>query len=133
MNGYLLDTNICVFLLRGKGGVRERISQQSSADCYISEVTIAELKFGAYKSNRPTENLWLIDRMAEAFRVVPFAESIDIFAKEKVRLCKQGTPIEDFDLLIASAALAKGLTFVTDNLKHFVNLSDLHIENWVKR
>lgn len=91
------------------------------------------MKYGAYKSNRPKENLNLIDRFISKVNIVPFAESVDFFAQEKNRLRSLGTPVEDFDLLIASAACSRNLILVTDNLKHFVNVKGLVIENWVER
>lgn len=133
MKQYLLDTCICVFLFRRKYGIEERLSKMKAAQCYVSEVTIAELKYGAYKSNRTKENLDLIEHFVSEINVVSFAESIDYFAQEKNRLVSSGTPIEDFDLLIASAALSKNLILVTDNLKHFVNIQGLPVEDWVVR
>lgn len=133
MKGYLLDTNICVFLLRQKYGVDRRLSELSPEQCFISEITVAELKYGAYKSNRTEENLALIDVFTNRINVVPFTESIDFYAKEKNRLRAIGTPIEDFDLIIASAAISKSLTLVTDNTKHFARIEGIMLENWVKR
>lgn len=133
MKGYLLDTNICVFLLRHKYDVDKRLAKIDPTECYISEITIAELKYGAYKSNRTEDNLALIDELVESINVVPFAESIDIYAQEKNRLRTQGTPIEDFDLLIASAAIHNELTLVTDNIKHFARIQGVSMENWVER
>jgi len=133
MKGYLLDTNICIFLLRHKYDVDKRLAELSPTQCYISEITVAELKYGAYKSNRTEENLALIDELVDSINVVPFAESIDIYAQEKNRLRTQGIPIEDFDLLIASAAIYNGITLVTDNTKHFTRIERLMIENWVER
>lgn len=133
MKRYLLDTCICVFLFRQKFGIAEKLSKLNSTQCYISEVTIAELKYGAYKSNRIEENLKLIDELIEKVNIVPFAESIDIYAKEKNRLRAQGTPIDDFDLLIASSAIQTNAILVTDNTKHFVNIDGLTLENWVER
>ena len=133
MNLYLLDTSICVFLFRQKYGIAEKLSALSPSQCYISEVTIAELKYGAYKSNRREDNLRLVDQLVSEVNVVPFAESIEFFAKEKTRLRAMGTPVEDFDLLIASAAVQHGLTLVTDNTKHFKNIQGLSMENWVER
>lgn len=130
---YLLDTCICVFLFRQKYGVAERLSQLNPAQCYVSEVTLAELRYGAYKSDRVEENLELIDELAERVNIVPFAESIDFFAKEKNRLRAQGTPIEDFDLLIAAAAVQSGAVLVTDNTKHFIHIEGLTLENWIAR
>jgi len=133
MKGYLLDTNICVFLLRRKYGVERRLSELDPKQCYISEITVAELKYGAYKSNRTDENLALIEELANSVNIVPFTESIDVYAREKNRLRKQGTPIEDFDLLIAAAAISQGLTLVTDNTKHFSHIDGLTLENWIER
>ena len=133
MKRYLLDTCICVFLFRQKYGIAERLSELHPSQCYITEITIAELRYGAYKSNRIEENLQLIDELVAAVNVVPFTESIDIFAKEKVRLMSQGTPIDDFDLLIGAAAVQQDLILVTDNVKHFKNIQGITIENWVER
>jgi tRNA(fMet)-specific endonuclease VapC len=90
MNLYLLDTSICVFLFRQKYGIAEKLSALSPSQCYISEVTIAELKYGAYKSNRTEDNLRLVDQLVSEVNVVPFAESIEFFAKEKTRLRAMG-------------------------------------------
>ena len=57
MKQYLLDTCICVFLFRNKFGIENRLEEIGPEQCYISEVTIAELTYGAYKSNRVNENL----------------------------------------------------------------------------
>lgn len=133
MKRYLLDTCICVFLFRQKYGVEKRLSEIGPSCCYISEVTIAELKYGAYKSNRIKENLELIEQFVSEVNVVPFAEGIEFYAQEKNRLRSLGTPVEDFDLLIAASAHSNGLTLVTDNLKHFQNIEGLKVENWIKR
>ena len=69
----------------------------------------------------------------QKINIVPFAESVDFFAQEKNRLRSLGTPVEDFDLLIASAACSRNLILVTDNLKHFKNIKGLMVENWVER
>jgi len=133
MTGYLLDTSICIFFLRGAYGIAERLRLLDKDKCYISEITIAELTFGAYRSANVEKNLSLIKEFVENVQVVPFSECIDIYSKEKARLWSQGTPVEDFDLLIASAALSRNLVLVTDNVKHFKNIQTLKIENWVER
>ena len=133
MTRYLLDTCICVFLFRQKYGVAERLSKLNPEQCYVSEVTIAELTYGAYKSDRVGENLQLIEELVSVINVIPFAESIEIYAKEKVRLRALGTPVDDFDLLIAAAAVQQEMVLVTDNIKHFKNIENLEIENWIER
>ena len=133
MKQYLLDTCICVFLFRNRFGIENRLEEIGPEQCYISEVTIAELTYGAYKSNRVEYNLDLINSFVSRVHIVPFVDSIHFYAREKNRLRAMGTPVEDFDLLIAASAVAHGLTLVTDNLKHFQNISGLKIENWVNR
>jgi tRNA(fMet)-specific endonuclease VapC len=133
MKGYLLDTNICVFFFRQKFSIPEKIEALGNTPLFISEVTLAELKYGAYKSERIHENLRLIQELIENVEVIPLTDTIDIYAKEKVRLKNLGTPIDDFDLLIASSALSKKLILVTDNLRHFERVKGLHVENWVIR
>ena len=108
-----------------------------SAESIIEDIrnsrTIAELKYGAYKSDRIKENLDLIDRFIRLINIVPFTDSIEFYAQEKNRLRSLGVSIEDFDLLIGSAACSGNLILVTDNVKHFANIKGLAIENWVKR
>ena len=84
------------------------------------------------KSDRTEENLKLIDDFVKEIKVLPFADSIDVYAQEKLRLKNCGKPIEDFDLLIGCAAKAAGLTIVTHNIKHFSHIEGLDIEDWVK-
>ena len=83
--------------------------------------------------DRIKENLDLIDRFIRLINIVPFTDSIEFYAQEKNRLRSLGVSIEDFDLLIGSAACSGNLILVTDNVKHFANIKGLAIENWVKR
>lgn len=133
MKGYLLDTNICVFLFRKQFDIEERLNAVGLKNCFISEVTIAELMYGAYKSNRIEENETLVRHFIERVKIVSFAESIMHYAKDKNTLRANGTPIDDFDVLIAASAKARNLVLVTDNIKHFKNIPNLSIENWVER
>ena len=132
MKKYLLDTSICVFLFRDNHDVVKRLNKIGRERCFICDVVLAELRYGAYKSNRTEENLQLIDDFVKEIKVLPFADSIDVYAQEKLRLKNCGEPIEDFDLLIGCAAKAAGLTVVTHNVKHFSHIEGLDIEDWVK-
>ena len=76
MKKYLLDTSICVFLFRRKYGIAEKLQKVGALQCYVSEVTIAELKYGVYKSDRIKENLDWIDRILRLINIVPFTDSI---------------------------------------------------------
>ncbi|MGN1234105.1 MAG: type II toxin-antitoxin system VapC family toxin [Candidatus Cryptobacteroides sp.] len=130
---YLLDTNICVFFLRQKFGVGERMLQAGVSNCFISELTYAELLYGAECSDNPEKNKSLIARFLSRIRVIPIKDAIPLFAKEKARLRKDGTLVEDFDLLIGTTAVKEGLTMVTENTRHFQNIDGIQLDNWVVR
>ena len=100
--------------------------------CFISQIVVAELLFGAYKSNCVEKNLKQTHAFIQEMNVLPFEECVETFAKERVALWNAGKPIEDFDLLIGCAAKAAELTIVTHNVKHFSHIQGLKIEDWVK-
>ncbi|WP_255462709.1 PIN domain-containing protein [Galbibacter sp. BG1] len=89
---------------------------------------MAELIFGAENSPNPKKNYKLIDEFSEQIKVLPIFNAINIYAKEKVRLRKNGTMISDFDLLIGSTAISNGLIMVTENVNEFERMSDIEIE-----
>jgi tRNA(fMet)-specific endonuclease VapC len=133
MKGYLLDTNICIFYMRGKYELDKKLETIGFENCYISEITIAELKYGAECSNRVVENLQLIKEFSEEINVLPIFDTFDMYAKEKARLRKAGMLVDDFDLLIGVSAVVNQLTLVTDNTKHFDRMTNIKIENWIIR
>lgn len=130
---YLLDTSICVFFLRGKHDIRSRILKVNSDNCYISEVTVAELKYGVECSSSRSVNRAMLEEFLSYVNVIPFAQGIEAFAEEKSRLRKEGTPVENFDLFIGCTALSSNMILVTDNTRHFERIRNLVIENWVQR
>ena len=133
MTKYLLDTNICIFFLRGKFHLNEKFKSIGLENCCISEITLAELKYGAECSSKVNENNKMIDAFAKEIQVIPIISALDIYAKEKARLKKQGVIIDDFDLLIGVTAVANNLILVTDNQNHLGRISKLKIENWINR
>lgn len=132
MTNYLLDTNICVFHLRGKLDLSTIISNNITVASFISEITVAELKYGLYKSGRVEENEQSINDFISKFVIIPIYPALDVYAKEKVRLQKLGTPIDDFDLLIGATAIANNFVLVTNNTKHFARLQGIQLEDWTK-
>ncbi len=131
---YLLDTNICVFFLRGKLNLDDIIRQKGRENCFISEITVLELRYGAENSDNPTKSHKSVDTFVSGLSIIPIYGSIKRYAKEKVRLRKIGKPIHDeFDLLIGVTAIENKLTLVTDNVKDFERLDGMKIENWFKR
>ena len=98
---YLLDTNTCVFYLRGKLNLDEIIRDKGIDNFYISEITIAELRFGAENSDNPSKSHKSVDAFLNGLSIIPIFGCIKRYAKEKVRLRKIGKPMNDeFDLLI---------------------------------
>ena len=131
MINYLLDTDMCIFFINGKFGLKEKMQAVGKQRLFISEITIAELKFGAENSQKVESNRRTVDKFVKASQVIPIAGSIDIYAKEKARLRKQGTPIDDFDLLIGATAISNKMTLLTRNKKHFKRMNNLTYENWI--
>jgi tRNA(fMet)-specific endonuclease VapC len=131
---YLFDTNICVFDLRGKYDLNKRIKEAGGLDrCLISEITLVELKYGAELSGRVQENMRLIEEFIQNVSILPISGCIGFFAKEKARLKRLGTLIDDFDLLIGCSAVANRLVLVTENVRHFSRIENIVIENWIAR
>lgn len=133
MEKYLLDTNICIFFLKGKFNLNSKLKQVGFPNCCISEITLAELKYGVECSNQILENTEMVDNFAKELTIVPIFNSLNIYAKEKARLRKSGRMLDDFDLLIGATAIANGLILVTENEKHLERMSKIKIENWIIR
>ena len=127
-----MDTDICIFYLKGVFQLADKIEQIGLNSCFISEITLAELKFGAENSEHIEQNRLIINDFQNRFQIVPIIGALDLYAKEKVRLRKMGTPLDDFDLLIGTTAIANGLIMVTHNTNHFKRLENIVLEDWIK-
>jgi tRNA(fMet)-specific endonuclease VapC len=129
---YLLDTDTCVFWLRGRTRVRERLSAIDREEIGISVITLAELRYGASCAAERKKHHQALDNLINDLAVVGVNEEVTrTFGDIKAELRERRELIEDFDLLIASTAITYGLTLVTNNTKHFERISNLSIENWV--
>jgi len=128
---YLLDTNICIYFLKGLFNLDKEIEKAGLSNCYVSEITIAELKFGAENSEHQEKNRKTVDLFLSKFTIIPIFNSLDVYAKEKTRLRKKRLPLDDFDLLIGATAISNNLTLVTRNLTDFERLKGIDLENWV--
>ena len=101
-------------------------------NCFLSEISLAELKYGALYSQKPEKHNLEIENLLKVVGVIPITTAIDLFAEEKARLRKAGKMIDDFDLFIGCTAIVNNLTLVTNNIKHFERLQNLKIEDWTK-
>lgn len=130
MKKYLLDTNICVYFFNGKFNLTEKIDEVGFDNCCVSEITIAELKYGIAKSTHKEKNLKTLDTFQSKIDILPIFPVLDIYAKEKARLKTKGSMLDDFDLLIGTTALFNNLTLVTKNISDFDRLEGIVIEDW---
>lgn len=130
---YLIDTNICIHFFRGQFDLIDKFDEIKLNNCAISEITLAELIFGAENSSNPKKNYKLIDKFSERVKILPIFNALNIYAKEKVRLRKKGVMISDFDMLIAATAISNDLIMVTENIKEFKRIRGIQIENWITR
>lgn len=131
-NKYLLDTNICISLLRGNKKVALKLIEIGEGNCFISVITLHELMFGAYYSKHETQEVPKVKEFVSRFPVVSLLHSAEEYAIRKTQLRTTGIMIDEFDLLIAATAVSGEYILVTDNTKHFQRIKNLKIENWIE-
>ncbi|NOX17978.1 MAG: type II toxin-antitoxin system VapC family toxin [Chlorobi bacterium] len=129
---YLLDTNICIYIFKGMFNLDKKLSEIGLSNFAISEITYAELIYGAEKSEQKAKNFALIEEFSNQIPILPIFNGIKVFAKEKVKLQKSGRTISDFDLLIGATAIANNMIMVTRNIKEFNRMENIKLENWVE-
>ena len=127
---YLLDTNICVFCMRGKFEMNRKIALAGIHNCYLSEITVAELYYGAENSDNPKKTMCETEDFISLFRILPFSKSLHTFGREMAYLKSIGRKIENFDMAIGSIALQHKMVMVTDNVDHFGRIRGIEIEDW---
>lgn len=130
---YLLDTNICIYLLKNKCGIREAIIRVKPENCFVSEITIAELYYGASKSNQKEKRKKDVDFIVERFKILPIFTALSLFGDIRAELEEKGKRIDDIDLLIGATAICNKLIMVSDNIKHLERLPGIQIENWTDK
>lgn len=129
---YLLDTNICVYWLKGNEQIEQKILSVGMDNVALSFINVSELYYGAYKSQRIESNLNMVRQLTEQLNVVESDEVIsELFGQLKADLEAAGSIIDDADLFIAACAKVHGLVLVTNNMKHFKRIKGLKLENWV--
>jgi len=128
---FLLDTDTVIYSLRGDEAAKKNINRHLTAPMKISAVTLMELYYGAYKSQQVEKNLARIKVLENTLEILRVGmESVEVFGIYKAKLEKTGTPLDDFNLILASCALANNLVLVTNNIKHFKRIKGLKLTNW---
>ncbi len=130
---YLLDTDTLIYALKGEAAVVRQLKIHQNDILRVSVISLMELYDGAYKSERMASNLAKVRRIEHAFDIlaVDFSTA-ETFGMMKSELELQGTPLDDFDLVIAASALAFNLTLVTNNERHFRRVEGLELDNWAR-
>ncbi|MEP2774724.1 MAG: type II toxin-antitoxin system VapC family toxin [Luteolibacter sp.] len=129
----ILDTNVCIDVLRGRKKVVERLSSCRPEDCFISVITEFELLQGADRApeDRREEEHTKVTRFIASLQILPFDSScVSLAARINAKLLNQGTPISITDVFIAATALQHQRTLVTNNTKDFRRIGGLTLEDW---
>jgi len=130
---FLLDTDTCIYALKQNGKVLQRLLATPREDVLLSVITEAELRTGAAKSSSPAKTLQLIENFLRPLTLIDFTSGDAItYASVRAKLERNGTPIGPLDTLIASQAVGRDLTLVTNNEREFRRISDLTIANWMR-
>jgi tRNA(fMet)-specific endonuclease VapC len=116
--------------MKGKFNLEKKFDKLTAENCFISEMTLAELKFGVVNSEKPEKNNKALDNFLTGVQILPIFHSLDLYATEKTKLRKQGTPVDDFDLLIGVTSVTHKLIMVTNNTNHFNRIEGINLEDW---
>ncbi len=129
---YLLDTNICIYIIKKKPlDVLKSVKTKSKRDIYISSITVAELEYGVAKSRIPEKNKIALLEFLSFFTIIPFDDRDAVeYGIIRAELEKKGAMIGPLDTLLAAQAKAKELIMVTNNMREFERVEGLKIENW---
>lgn len=111
--------------------LRDKFVSVHVDNLFISEITVAELKYGAANRTNPEKNTSTLNAFLSEVDIIPIFDALDTYASEKTRLKRSGTILDEFDLLIGATAVTHNLILVTNNTKHFSRLNGILLENWV--
>ena len=134
MRGYIIDSDTWIEYFHHRSGVGVHIAQVQKHEIFVSEVSIAELTYGALHSKNVQKHMREPEMIKKNFQVLPIIQNwARDYAEIRQGLACQGLKIGDFDILIALTALHHGLTMVTHNTKHFGKIPGLKCVDWVDR
>jgi tRNA(fMet)-specific endonuclease VapC len=129
---YLLDTNICIYIInRRSPSVLKRIQARQPEQIAISTVTVAELEYGVAQSRQPDQNRVALLEFLLPFEILDFDQMAALeYGQIRSSLEKKGRPIGPMDMLLAAQAKSRDLVLVTNNEKEFRRVDGLRVENW---
>lgn len=129
---YMLDTNICIYTIKRKpNSVIQRFLAHDPEELCISAITYAELMHGVEKSQAAEKNRLALALFLSPITVLDFDSSAaEEYGRIRAELERRGTPISSMDMLIAGHAKSRNLTLVTNNVREFIRVEGLEVENW---
>lgn len=128
----VLDTDVCVEILRGNEDVIER-RRRTPGPVVTTWITAAELYYGAARSKAPEESGLLVWQFLATLKILELElQAVERFGRLKAALEAEGRRLADFDLLIAAVALSHRAVLVTGNRRHYDRVPDLQLENWLR-
>lgn len=129
---YMLDTNICIYIIKNNPiSVRQKFEQISASNLVLSMVTLAELRYGAEKSQAREKAIKAIDQLSRHIQIAELDEVVaEHYANIRAQLERQGKPIGNNDLWLAAHARAKNWVLVSNNTREFERVVGLRLENW---
>jgi tRNA(fMet)-specific endonuclease VapC len=132
MLGYMLDTNICIYVMKTyPAAVLDKFNALAEQLC-ISSITLGELRNGAEKSSRRAENLTSVEHFVARLEVLPFGIKAAVhYGQVRAELERAGTPCGPHDMQIGGDARSEGLIVVTNTMREFARMPGLRAENWL--
>jgi tRNA(fMet)-specific endonuclease VapC len=129
---YMLDTNICIYVMKNyPQDLRETFNALAEQLC-ISSITLGELHYGAEKSARRVENLTAIEHFVTRLEVLPFGHKAAAhYGQVRAEVERAGAPCGSHDMQIGGHARSEGLIVVTNNMREFIRMPGVRAESWV--
>lgn len=131
---YLIDTNICIYIMNKRpAGIIRKFKQFTIGDIGVSTITVSELEYGVAKSKNSKLNKQRLEDFLSPLEILPYDEiAANTYGGIRHKLEKRGELIGPLDLLIAAHAVSKNLILITNNEKEFKRVKNLKIRNWAK-
>jgi len=129
---YMLDTNICIYLIKHKPEkVLRHFNAHSVGEIGISSITLAELRYGVERSQQVQKNRQALEDFTLPLEIAAFDEvAAEVYGSVRAGLEQAGTPVGSMDMLIGAHALSLGVTLVTNNLREFQKIKNLKVVDW---
>ncbi len=134
MTKYLMDTNICIYIMNKRPiEIIHKFKKFDAGEIGVSTITVSELQYGVAKSKNRGLNQQRVEEFLSPLEIIPYDEAAaNIYGDIRHKVEKYGKTIGPLDMLIAAHAISRNLTLITNNEKEFKRVTNLKVENWIK-